>query len=146
MMRWGLLAVALMGMLALPSLPPALTQTGSAPSLWCTFDGESIWRDDGADQNELGRITVQLRCLDGLVVGVRVLAETRCGRTLCTWNWSEEASVDGSAINAVFFTFSATRVMRIQLAGDRINVEVENDYNQAGRESDSLRASLVLDS
>ena len=122
----------------------SLAQT-AAPSAWCTFDGKSVWRDRRADQNELGRLTVQLRCLDGVVIAVRVLAETRCGRTLCTWNWSEEASVEDTAIHAVFATFTATRLMRIQLAGDRVNVEVENDYNQAGRASDMMRASLVLE-
>ncbi|MEM1286168.1 MAG: hypothetical protein AAGH43_12335 [Pseudomonadota bacterium] len=150
-MTWRLTILLAFALLAVPSQgsfvggSQALAQSPATPSAWCTFDGESVWRDRGADQNELGRITIELRCLDGVVTGVRVLAETRCGRTLCTWNWSEEARAEESAIAAIFATFSATRLMRIQLAGDRINVEVENDYNQAGRASDQMRASLVLD-
>jgi hypothetical protein len=75
---------------------------------------------------------------------VRVKAETRCGRTLCTWSFAEEAEANGPSLRAVFFTFTATRLMRLDLTGHQINVEVTNDYNQPGRASDTMLGQFTL--
>ena len=125
-------------------LTPIRAQTG-APDLasnWCAYAGESSWTANRPAQNALARITVQLRCMDDSVSGLRVKAETRCGRALCTWSWSEEAAADGVSLRAVFMTFTAARTMRLQMEGDQMNVEVVNDYNQPGRDTDMIRATL----
>jgi hypothetical protein len=119
--------------------------TVPAPN-WCLHEGRSVWEANRPAQNALARITLELACNEGAVVSVRVKTDTRCGRVLCTWSYAEEAQVDGTAIQAVFFTFTATRLMTIQLSGDQIGVIVENDYNQPGRETDTMQAMLWLDS
>lgn len=111
---------------------------------WCLYQGQTIWDARRPAQNELARITVDLRCIEDVVSGVRVKAETRCGRTLCTWSFAEEAEVEGASLRAVFFTFTATRAMRLVLTGNQVNVEVVNDYNQPGRASDRMVGQFTL--
>lgn len=112
---------------------------------WCAHPGLSVWAASRPAQNALAQVTLDIACSRGQVVGVRVKAETRCGRMLCTWSFAEVAQANGAVIEAVFFTFSATRTMHIQLAGNAISVDTANDYNQEGRASDTVRARLVLE-
>ena len=143
-----LILAMLAGMTALPFVAqPGFAQTRiTVPTPnWCAFEGQSVWRDRDARINALARLTIDLRCIQGEVVALRVLAETRCARTLCTWNFAERAEPDGEALRAVFFTFSATRVMTLQLTGQTVSATVVNDYNQAGRATDEMRARLVLE-
>lgn len=115
-----------------------------APS-WCLHEGVSHWRANRPAQNALSRITLEIACNAGAVNSVRVKADTRCGRALCTWSYAEEARIEGMAVQAMFITFTATRVMTIELSGDQISLSVENHYNQAGRAKDSMQAILWLD-
>jgi len=122
-------------------------QTGltvPAPS-WCLHEGESHWRANRPAQNALSRITLEIICDDGVVLSLRVKADTRCGRALCTWSFAEDARIEGSSLRAIFITFTAVRVMDIQLAGDQISVAVENHYSQAERANDTMQAILWLD-
>lgn len=141
MMRLVLLALLLLGM-----IQPGLTQTSLTvpPANWCLYDGESIWHDRRADAQEIARITIDIECEGNEVARLRVKAETKCRPAYCSWNFAEDVFVDGGTIRALFLTFTARRTMRIQLAGNRINVEVENNYNQTGRTTDYLRATLPL--
>lgn len=146
MMRW--LVVALMVLVGVPqigtlNLAHAQVLTVPEPD-WCLHQGQSVWEARRPAQNALARITIDLRCIDDVVSGVRVKAETRCGRALCTWGFAEEAEVDGASLNAVFFTFTATRVMRLVVTGNQVNVEVVNNYNQPGRAGDRLSGQLML--
>lgn len=126
-----------------PGLAHAQVLTVPEPD-WCLHQGQSVWEARRPAQNALARITIDLRCIDDVVSGVRVKAETRCGRALCTWGFAEEAEVDGASLNAVFFTFTATRVMRLVVTGNQVNVEVVNNYNQPGRAGDRLSGQLML--
>jgi hypothetical protein len=112
---------------------------------WCVHAGQSVWRDRAAPQTGLGRITLDLTCEEGVVTQLRVKAETRCGRMLCTWGFAEIARMDAGAVRAVFVTFTATRSMHLVLAGEQMNVDVLNEYHQSGREPVALRASLMLE-
>ncbi len=134
-------------LLVLLCVPPVFAQTSltvPAPN-WCVHKGTSVWQARRPEQNALARITIDLACFDDVVDLVRVKAETRCGRALCTWSFSEEARAEGPALDALFFTFAATRVMTLQLSGNQINVLVENDYNQPGRASDTVQAQMWLE-
>ncbi|MEQ8656886.1 MAG: hypothetical protein RIC24_06225 [Hyphomicrobiales bacterium] len=145
-MRWLIVAlmifVGALHMVA-PSVTYAQVLTVPEPD-WCLHQGESVWEARRPAQNALARITIDLRCVDDVVSGVRVKAETRCGRALCTWSFAEEAGVDGPTLNAVFFTFTATRLMRLMLTGNQVNVEVLNNYNQPGRTSDTMSGQFTL--
>ncbi|MEM6382998.1 MAG: hypothetical protein AAF739_10010 [Pseudomonadota bacterium] len=103
----------------------------------------SVWTVDRPAQNALGRITIELSCVGDQVEALRVKADTRCGRVLCSWNWSEQAEQVGDALVAVFFTFSATRTMRLNLDDGRLSVFVDNQYNQTDRPSDTLTAQMT---
>ena len=127
---------------ALPSTALAQSTRLPAASPWCQHEGETHWLARRPPQNALARITVHVACAQGSVQQVRIKAETRCGRVFCDWNYAERASVDGPALEAIFVTFTATRLMRAQLSGDQISVVVENSYNQPGRADDSLQAIL----
>lgn len=140
MMRWFLVILALL------FAAPAFAQselTVPAPN-WCAHPGTSVWEARRPAQNALARITIDLTCLEEAVTSVRVKAETRCGRALCTWSFAEQAQTEGPAVRALFFTFAATRLMTLQLTGDQISVVVENDYNQPGKPSDSSQAIMRL--
>ncbi|MFK7791684.1 MAG: hypothetical protein AB8B88_03330 [Devosiaceae bacterium] len=138
------LAVAVI-LSSLPSMALAQANlTVPAPN-WCLHEGTSVWQARRPAQNDLARLTIDLRCIDDVVSGVRVKAETRCGRALCTWSFAEEATVSGPAIEAFFLTFSATRKMTVQLSGDQISLVVENDYNQPGRQTDTTQTMMWLD-
>lgn len=139
-----LILVPCLLLMATPGVPVAQTVLTMPEPDWCQHQGESVWEAQRPAQNELARITIDLRCIDDVVSGVRVKAETRCGRALCTWNFAEEAEVDGPTLNAVFFTFTATRVMRLALTGNQVNVDVVNNYNQPGRESDTVSGQFTL--
>lgn len=146
MMRWFVLALmVLVGVpdMGAPNVAHAQVLTVPEPD-WCFHQGQSVWEARRPAQNALARITIDLRCIDDVVSGVRVKAETRCGRALCTWGFAEEAEVDDASLRAVFFTFTATRVMRLVVTGNQVNVEVVNNYNQPGRESDTLTGQLML--
>ncbi len=112
---------------------------------WCIHEGSTIWSARNPRQHDLARLTVDVRCLDDEPTWVRVKAETRCGRALCTWSFAEEAQIEGGRLIAIFWTFTATRMMRVELTGNQISVFVENTYNQTDRESDTLRATMRLD-
>lgn len=146
MMRLVLLAAVLLGLIQVGLVQPGLAQTSLTvpPANWCLYDGESIWHDRRADAQDIARITIDIQCEDDRVARLRVKAETKCHPAYCSWNFAEDVFVDGGTIRALFLTFTARRTMRIQLAGNRINVEVENDYNQPGRMTDYLRATLPL--
>lgn len=122
----------------------AQTQLTMPPADWCLHDGESVWHDRRADMRDLARITIDIECEGDRVARLRVKSETKCRPAYCSWNFAEDVIVDGGTIRALFLTFSARRAMRIELAGNRINVEVENDYNQSGRMTDYMRATLPL--
>ncbi|GAB5509999.1 MAG: hypothetical protein Rhims3KO_14000 [Hyphomicrobiales bacterium] len=128
-------------------VPQSLAQTRLTvpPANWCVYDGESIWHDRRVDAQEIARITIDIECEDNRVARLRVKTETKCRPAYCSWNFAEDVFVSGGTIRAVFLTFTAQRSMRIQLAGNRINVEVENDYNQAGRMTDYMRTTLPLE-
>lgn len=146
MMRW--LVVALMVLVGVPqagtsNLAHAQVLTVPEPD-WCLHQGQSVWEARRPAQNAMARITIDLRCIDDVVSGVRVKAETRCGRALCTWGFAEEAEVDGASLRAVFFTFTATRVMRLVVTGNQVNADVVNDYNQPGRAGDRMSGQFTL--
>lgn len=122
----------------------AQTQLTVPPANWCLHDGQSVWHDRRADRQDLARITIDIECEDNEVARLRVKSETKCHPAYCSWSFAEDVYVEGGTIRALFLTFSARRTMRIELAGNRINVEVENDYNQAGRVSETMRATLPL--
>lgn len=137
-----LIAMLLM-LCGLPSAVQAQALTVPAPD-WCLYQGQTVWDAERPAQNELARITIDLRCIDGVVSGVRVKAETRCGRVLCTWSFAEEAEVDGPSLRAVFFTFTATRTMRLEVLGNQVSAEVINDYRHEGRETDTMLGQFTL--
>jgi hypothetical protein len=143
MIRILLFAALVVTGLAQPGL--AQTQLTVPPADWCLHDGQSIWHDRRAAAREIARITIDVECQNGQVARMRVKTETKCRPAYCSWNFAEDVSVNSGTIRALFLTFTARRTMRIQLAGNRINVEVENDYNQAGRTTDYLRATLPLE-
>ncbi|MEM6712358.1 MAG: hypothetical protein AAF590_08750 [Pseudomonadota bacterium] len=132
-------------LLTLGALHPVTAQTRiEVPRAWCAFDGESVWRERRVPINELARLSVDLTCRGGVPMSVRVKAETQCARTLCSWGFAEFAEVEGSTLQAIFITFSATRRMTAELSGQTVSITVENDYNQAGRAGDTMRARLTL--
>lgn len=122
----------------------AQTQLTVPPPNWCIHEGESVWHDRRVELQALARITLDIECYQGEVARLRVKTETRCRPAYCSWSFAEDVFVDGGTIHALFLTFTARRSMRIELAGNWINVEVENDYHQTGRASDQMRASLPL--
>lgn len=143
-MRFFALCMLLIVSLAEPQNSFAQTQLIMPPANWCIHDGESVWHDRRADARDIARITIDIECEDDQVARLRVKTETKCRPAYCSWNFAEDVFVDGGTIRALFLTFTARRTMRIQLAGDWINVEVENDYNQSGRMTDYMRATLPL--
>lgn len=145
-MRGTLMAGLASAMLALSGVPAVAQGTAiDLESDWCAHAGETVWEAPRPAQNDLARVTLDLRCREGAVAAFRVKAETRCGRALCTWSWAERAQLAGPALEAVFFTFTATRTMQLHADGDRLSVEVTNDYNQPGRATDTIRTILVRD-
>lgn len=139
-----LLLVALM---IVGVMPQALAQTRLTvpPANWCLYEGQSIWHDRRVDAQEIARITIDIECEGNEVARLRVKTETKCRPAYCSWSFAEDVHVEGGTIRALFLTFTARRSMRIQLAGNRINVEVENDYNQSGRMTDYMRTTLPLE-
>lgn len=144
MTRFLTLLALLIAGFGLPQQSLAQTRLTMPPANWCVHDGESIWHDRRADMQDIARITIDIECEDDQVARLRVKTETKCRPAYCSWNFAEDVFVDGGTIRALFLTFTARRTMRIQLAGDRINVEVENNYNQSGRMTDYMRATLPL--
>lgn len=144
MMRLFALCALLIASVAAPQASFAQAQLTMPPANWCIHDGESVWHDRRVDRQEIARITIDIECEDDRVARLRVKTETKCHPAYCSWNFAEDVFVDGGTIRALFLTFTARRTMRIQLAGNRINVEVENDYNQSGRMTDYMRAMLPL--
>ncbi|MBV6657843.1 MAG: hypothetical protein KI785_08760 [Devosiaceae bacterium] len=141
----ALIAVLLSGFILGAGPAQAQSTPAAEPSLWCRVAGETIWSVARPAQNAVAEVTLELGCRQGDLISVRVKADTRCGRALCTWNWAEMTAVDGTALVAVFQTFSATRTMRLNLDGESLSVIVENAYNQPDRASDGMRAILSRD-
>lgn len=136
-------ALGLIGICNAAAVSAQNSLTTAAPN-WCAHEGSTVWEANRPAQNALARVTLDIDCVDDRVRTVAVKAETRCGRSLCSWSFAERAQAEGPALRALFFTYSATRLMSLHLSGEQISVVVENDYNQPGRLSDSAQAILTL--
>lgn len=144
-MRWLLIFILVTATLSAPESVLAQSSITMPAPNWCVHEGESVWRDRDANAHELARITLDIGCDGGVVTGLRVKAETRCGRTLCTWRYAEQTAMDGSTVQALFFTFTATRLVELQLLGNHLSAEVYNEYNQQGRPSQRMTTGLILE-
>ena len=144
-MRWLLMCALVAATLNGPALAQAQNRVAVPAPNWCLHEGRSVWRDRNANAHELARVTLDIGCDAGVVTGLRVKAETRCGRTLCTWRYAEQTAMDGPILQALFFTFTATRLVELQLLGNQITANVYNEYNQEGRPSQRMTTGLTLE-
>ncbi len=144
-MRWLLTCVLVAASLGVSVPVQAQNRIAVPAASWCVHEGRSVWRDRNANAHELARVTLDIGCDAGVVTGLRVKAETRCGRTLCTWRYAEQTAIDGPILQALFFTFTATRLVELQLMGNYVTASVYNEYNQEGRPSQRMTTGLTLE-
>ncbi|MEM1288846.1 MAG: hypothetical protein AAGH60_10885 [Pseudomonadota bacterium] len=142
-LRAGLVA-SLLTLPLLVTLAPLGVAAADNAAQWCAWDDQSVWDASSIGQGDIARLTVDVRCDASEPVLVRAKIETRCGRALCSWGWSDEAALIEGRLLAIFQTFSAQRTVEISLQDDVVRLEVHNDFRREDRADEFLLTELGL--
>ncbi|WP_321500116.1 hypothetical protein [Breoghania sp.] len=126
------------GMLAVSqSLLPVAAR---AETIACFIEATGNWVNRKARPGDVSRVEIQSHCEDGQLLH-RVRVKTKCSPRDCTWGWTR-GRVEGSRFVAYFSTFSAHRVVEMQVAGDNAIIYVSNDYHNARRQDENASFRL----
>lgn len=120
-----LIKAALLGLaLLLAAISPAGVALAQPKTpIYCPLPEDGIWVDKKAKMQELTRLEVESRCIDGRVE-IRARAFMRCDPRDCKWGWTQAELREGSGVRVRLSGFFGARIIEMRAFGDKIETYV----------------------
>ncbi|WP_321343490.1 hypothetical protein [Breoghania sp.] len=118
-------------------------EPAQAETIACFIEATGTWVNPKARPGDVTTVEIQSHCEGGDLVH-RVRVKTKCAPRDCTWGWTK-GYVERGRFVASFSTFSAHRLIEMQVAGDNALIYVSNDYHNARRQDENASFRLKRD-
>ncbi|WP_319772347.1 hypothetical protein [Breoghania sp.] len=136
----ALMACVMAGIGILAASQVLQRETARAETIACFIEATGNWVNPKARPGDVSRVEIQSHCKDSQLLH-RVRVKTKCSPRDCTWGWTR-GYVERGRFVASFSTFSAHRIVEMQVAGDNAIIYVSNDYHNARRQDENASFRL----